>query len=246
MIALVAAVPFESEMLRRCLPEAQELPGGFALSVGEIAGRPVGLLTTGIGKANAAAASAVLLAHRPIEAVVNFGCAGAFPESGLETGDLALAEAEIFGDEGAMTPSGFLDMKALGLPLHTEGEAHYYNRLSCDGSLLERCRPLLGRFAEKVGRRLAEGPFVTVSCGSGAEQNARALAARTGAVCENMEGAAIVQVCRRFAVPALEIRGISNLTVDRDTSAWDLGGAARFAQEAVLELLANWPDGARS
>ncbi|NIQ93069.1 MAG: futalosine hydrolase, partial [Desulfuromonadales bacterium] len=96
----------------------------------------VGLLTTGIGKSNAAAGVAVLLALRQVEAVVNFGCGGAFPASGLETGDLAVADAEFFGDEGALTPDGFVDMEGLGLPLHSEGDRDYFNRIPCDADLL--------------------------------------------------------------------------------------------------------------
>ncbi|HKL48978.1 MAG TPA: futalosine hydrolase [Desulfuromonadales bacterium] len=243
MIALVAAVPFESELLSRSLCGSEELPGGFPLVYGDIAGQSVVLLAAGIGKANAAAATAILLSHKKIDALLNFGCGGALPGSGLRVGDLALAEAEIFGDEGALTPGGFLDMEALGLPLHVETGQRYYNRLLCDRSLAEQVRPLLREFAAEFGRRLVEGPFVTISCGSGIEKSGRELAARTGGICENMEGAAILQVCRRFGVPSLELRGISNRTVDRDLSGWDLKGAAAIAEKAVQRLLERWPGG---
>ncbi|MFO7982767.1 MAG: futalosine hydrolase [Desulfuromonadales bacterium] len=243
MIALVAAVPFESEPLSSSLCGSEELPGGFRVVYGDIAGQSVVLLAAGIGKANAAAATAILLSHRKIDALLNFGCGGALPGSGLEVGDLALAEAEIFGDEGALTPTGFLDMGALGLPLHDETGLLYYNRLPGDSSLAAQVRPLLREFADESGRRLVEGPFVTVSCGSGIEKSARELAARTGGICENMEGAAILQVCRRFGVPSLELRGISNLTVDRDLSGWDLKGAACIAGQAVQRILERWPAG---
>lgn len=241
MIALVAAVPFESELLRRSLRGSEELPGGFRVVYGDIAGQSVALLAAGIGKANAAAATAILLSHKKIDALLNFGCGGALPGSGLEVGDLALAEAEIFGDEGALTPAGFLDMEALGLPLHNETGRLYYNRLPLDSSLAGKVRPLLREFAAEFSRHMVEGPFVTISCGSGIEKSGRELAARTGGICENMEGAAILQVCRRFGVPSLELRGISNLTVDRDLSGWDLKGAASIAEKAVQRLLERWP-----
>ena len=42
------------------------------------------------------------------------GIGGAYPSSGLNVGDVASAEIEIYGDLGAQSPSGFLDMQALG------------------------------------------------------------------------------------------------------------------------------------
>ena len=64
---------------------------------------------------------------------------------------------------------------------------------------------------------------------------------RTGAICENMEGAAVALACRQLSVPLLEIRGISNRVEDRDTSRWDLTTAMAAVQEAVISLLEKWP-----
>lgn len=240
MIALLAAVPFESELTRRRLAPCEVLDcGGFELYRGRLAGRAVTLLHTGVGKANAAAAAtALVLLQRP-QRLILFGCGGAFAGSGLAPGDLALASREIFGDEGAVTPDGFLDLEALGFPLLRRGSARYFNTFPLDPVGQAEALPRLQQFCRERGRRLALGPFVTVSTCSGSDPVAVQLETRSGGICENMEGAAVAAVCLRYGLPLLELRGISNRVGDRDLAAWDLRGGAAVAEEALLALLAG-------
>jgi futalosine hydrolase len=83
---------------------------------------------------------------------------------------------------------------------------------------------------------------VTVSTCTGTTARAIEIEARTGGICENMEGAAVALACRQLSVPLLEIRGISNLVEDRDSRRWDLANAMAAAQEAVIILLEKWPE----
>lgn len=240
MIALLVAMPFESELLRRRLAPCEVRDcAGFELYLGRLAGHAVALLHTGFGKANAAAAATALqLLQRP-ERMLQLGCGGAFAGSGLAPGDLALATAEIFGDEGVITPDGFLDLETLNYPLLRRGTARYYDRFPVDAALTDAALPRLQAFCAERGRKLATGPFVTVSTCSGAQGVGARLEARTGGVCENMEGAAVAQVCVRYGVPFFELRGISNHVEDRNLDGWDLQGGATIAQEAVLALLGD-------
>jgi futalosine hydrolase len=82
-------------------------------------------------------------------------------------------------------------------------------------------------------------PFVTVTSCTGTDAAARAIEARTGGVVESMEGAAIAHVAHLHGVPVGEVRGISNIVTDRDTSTWRLKEAARAAQEAVVSWIAR-------
>ena len=82
---------------------------------------------------------------------------------------------------------------------------------------------------------------MTVSTCTGTTARAIEIETRTGAICENMEGAAVALACRQLSVPLLEIRGISNRVEDRDTSRWDLTTAMLAVQEAVISLLEKWP-----
>ena len=56
-----------------------------------------------------------------------------------------------------------------------------------------------------------------------------------------MEGAAVALACQQMSAPLLEIRGISNLVEDRDTSRWELATGMAAAQNAILDLLQAWP-----
>jgi futalosine hydrolase len=56
-------------------------------------------------------------------------------------------------------------------------------------------------------------------------------------MCENMEGAAVVRVCREFNLPSAELRCISNYVEDRDLSTWCLPEAAAKAAHTAIQLV---------
>ena len=180
----------------------------------------IALVRTGVGVVNAAHGLTLALARRPTKAVVVCGVGGAYPGSNLEIGDVACAESECYGDLGAMSDQGFLDMQALGFPV-IDGAPPLYNVL-----------PL------QIFPSARRARFVTLSTCTGTDEDARALVARTGGGVESMEGAAIAHVAHLLGVPVGEIRGISNLVGRRDRSTWRLHEAAAAAQEALLEWIA--------
>jgi futalosine hydrolase len=179
------------------------------------------LLCTGVGPVNAAHAVTLAVARQRPDAIVVCGVGGAYPGSGLGIGDVVCADLECYGDLGADSPAGFLDMKALGFPV-IAGPEPVYNDL-----------PLQ---IYPVERRVT---FVTVSTCTGTDAAARAIAARTGGAVENMEGAAVAHVARLHDIPVGEVRGISNLVTERDTSTWRLREAALAAQEALVVWLSR-------
>ena len=180
----------------------------------------VAIIRTGVGPVNAAHAVTMFLATTGARQIVACGVAGAYPGSGLEVGDVVCAATERYGDLGAASPSGFLDMAALGFPV-VEAPTPLFNELPMQ--------------LFPVHRRV---PFVTVSCCTGTDSAARDIEKRTNGAVENMEGAAIAHVAHLHKVPVGEVRGISNIVTDRDTKAWKLKEAASAAQEAVLAWIA--------
>ncbi len=184
-----------------------------------IAGRSIALLRTGVGPVNAAFALTRFLSENDVRAVLNCGVGGAYPSSVLAPGETACAESETYGDLGADSPTGFLDMKALGFPL-IAGSDPVYNRLPLD------------LFPAK--RRV---PFVTCTTCTGTDAAARTLVERTGGVVESMEGAAIVHVARLMGVKVGEVRGISNMVGNRERSAWRIPEAAAAAQASLIEWI---------
>jgi futalosine hydrolase len=139
-----------------------------------------------------------------------------------------------------MTRQGFLDMESLGLPTIEKAGRRHFNRFPTSPLLRKSAEAILAQTAEAGGKTCRTGPFVTVSTCSGLAEAGRTLARRTGGICENMEGAAVAQVCTLHDVPFLELRGVSNLVEDRDLSRWDLAAGAQAAQRALLALLATW------
>jgi futalosine hydrolase len=179
----------------------------------------VTIVCTGVGPVNAAHAVTLAITRQRLDAIVICGVGGGYPGSGLAVGDVVSADVECYGDLGASSRSGFLDMKTLGFPV-IAGAEPIYNDLPLQVFPTER-----------------RAKFVTVNTCTGIEASARQLAARTGGAVENMEGAAIAHVALIHGIPVGQLRGISNLVTDRDHGAWRVRDAAVAAQEALLAWL---------
>ena len=237
-LALVCSVPLECERLAAALADRAEVVIGRKRAwTGMLDGAPVVLLAAGMGKTNAAQGLTALLETREARGVVGFGVGGAYVESGLDVGDVALASAAIYGDEGVLAPDGWLSTEGIGIPLVERENERIFNEFRLDPPLVERARSAL----EAAGFRVRVGPFVTVSNCSGTAARGAELAARFGAVAEGMEGAALAHVAALYGVPFLELRAVSNLVEDRDLARWRLREAAEAAQLAVRALAAAWP-----
>ena len=201
-LVLCVATQLESTILRQ---ELHDAPG-------------VRIIHTGVGPVNAAHALTLAIAASKPAQIIVCGIGGAYPSSGLKVGDVACADVEIYGDLGAQSPTGFLDMKALGFAV-IDTQPPLFNELPMQLLPIER-----------------RVRFVTVSTCTGIDAVAREIESRTGGVIENMEGAAIAHVARLHDVPAGEVRGISNIVTNRDPRTWRLREASEAAQHAVL----NW------
>lgn len=74
------------------------------------------LCISGIGMVNAAiVATRIIDAYSP-SMIISIGIGGAYRNSGLDIGDIALAETEIYGDTGIIMNGDFQDLKTIGLP----------------------------------------------------------------------------------------------------------------------------------
>ena len=166
------------------------------------------LVVSGIGKANAAGATARSLDLQRHDRVVSAGIAGALPGSSLEIGSIVAAEACVYSEEGIETPDGFLDCGQMGFPLGDfPGRA-----VPVDAGVLS----WLSTVSDRIGK------IATVSTCSGTDELARRVVERTGAIAEAMEGAAVVQVARRLGVAGGELRVVSNTTGDRGRQVWKI------------------------
>ena len=203
MVLVAVATAFEGTLLR------ERLAGR----------RDVKVVVTGVGPVNAAHATTLAIVEEKPDAIIVCGVGGAYPTSGLKVGDVVSASVEIYGDLGAQSPSGFLDMKALGFPVIVTPTV-LFNELPMQIFPTPRCVR-----------------FVTVSTCTGTESVAHQIASRTNGAVENMEGAAVAHVAHLHGIPVGEVRGISNLVTNRDVKSWKMKEAAVAAQEALISWL---------
>lgn len=226
-VGLISAVPFESLLLLGGMKYGKKLSP--SITVGRVGGSRVVHFTSGMGIANAAYAATVLCERFAPSEVVVFGVGGAYPGSGLAPGDVVLAEKEVYADTGVLMKDGLHGVEEIGIELLKKGGRKYFNEFPLDGRLLKKAARRLGS--------VRAGVFATVNASTGTMERATEIVERYDAVCENMEGAAALHVCKRYGVPVLELRGISNVIPERDRGKWDLELASEKCQRALLKLV---------
>ena len=192
--------------------------GGLPRAIG---GEELRLVETGVGPVNAAFALTRELTARPARAVIVCGVGGAYPRSGLQIGDVVCASTETYGDLGADSPTGFLDMQALGFPV-IDADPPIFNTMALDLFPVPK-----------------QAPFVTCATCTGTDVKAAEIQQRTGGAVESMEGAALVHVARLMGVKIGEVRGISNAAGARDRDSWRLDDAAAAARRAVVDWIGS-------
>jgi futalosine hydrolase len=192
------------------------------------------LAITGIGAVNTAHVLTQYLAmNRAPAMVIQTGIAGAYVPANIEVGAVLLADTEIYGDLGVMTPAGWRPLEEIGIPLVEAAgrrEARF-NYFPLDAGLVQRAVKAAGTAVARTGK------FLTLSQVTGVRVLGDALYERFGALCESMEGAAAAHICALHDVPFLEVRGVSNLVEDRDRKKWKIAEASEAAQKVVLTLL---------
>jgi futalosine hydrolase len=228
-IALMVAAPIESRELMPCI---EPLPDGSegVISKGLLHGKSILFSHCGIGKVNAAHSATLLLEYLKPDILILFGIGGAYAEAGV--GDVVIAESENYGEEGIMTPSGWKPMEFIGFPL-LKNDQEYFNTFAMDRDLWQ----LAFEISKDIGLKVLSGNFITVSQCSGTRKTGEIIRERFNGICENMEGAAVAHICAKYAVPMIEIRGISNIIEDRDLKKWNIPLAVSNCSKAVNEVV---------
>jgi futalosine hydrolase len=177
------------------------------------------LIVAGIGPASAAAATATALALGSYDVCLSLGICGAYRGT-ADIGDTVVATGLVAADLGADSPEGFLGTGALGWAEDVS---------TVDPALLKAVVDRLGD--------VVTGPVLTVSTVTGTRARADELGLRHGGVAEAMEGWGVLTAALRHAVPVLEVRTVSNLVEDRDTSTWDIRAALAALTRVGTQLL---------
>jgi futalosine hydrolase len=235
LIGLISAVSSEGEFLVREMKNVRKRVHGHLLFYkGKVLGKDVVYAVSGIGKTNAAHATALLVQNYSPSVIIDFGVGGAYPGKGLKVGDIAVATKEIYADEGVLLKDGFHPLNLIGIPLLRKPRKRYFNEFPVD-------RRLAGAVLRSAGHiaHTRPGIFNTVSLCTGTSGRARELGERFNAICESMEGAAIIHLCNLYGIPCCEVRGISNIVEDRDIAKWDIRLAAENCQKTVIDFLGS-------
>lgn len=174
----------------------------------------VEMLVTGIGPVEAAACVSRALAQGPYDLVISAGIAGAF-EGAADIGEGVVVAEEIFE----------LDLETSN-PIALPDGAQVIDRAGSDLSLVDRL--------VEVGYRSVRG--ITVPRVTATDATAARLGA-FGAGIESMEGFAVLRAAEIAGVPAIEVRGISNIVCDRARSRWDFAAGVAGAEKVLNALL---------
>lgn len=225
-IAIIGAMEQEVTLLRAQIENLKtHTIAGFEFYTGQLAGKDIILLRSGIGKVNAAISTTILLHHFKPNSVINTGSAGGF-DPDLEVGDLVISNAVTHHDVD-LTPFGYAAGQVAGLPEVFTPDAHLIAQA-------EKALANLGGINYKLGLIASGDRFMHQPADvSATREKFPAMIA-----CE-MEAAGVAQVCHQFQVPFVIIRALSDIAGKENVLAFDefLEVAAEQSTKVILEFL---------
>jgi adenosylhomocysteine nucleosidase len=209
----VLGVPEEIAPIERRLADTQsERIGSTVVTIGALEGRRVVAARSGIGKVNAAVATTVVIEHFHPDAIVFSGTAGAI-DPALSPGDVVIGTKVAQHDIGRATGDGFIRRptrdSVTGEPNPMFFDAPDRLLAAARRAASEVTLPFVQRPGGQQRPRVQEGVIVTGDMFV-ADQARRDDLRAFGATAVEMEGAAMVQVCRQFSTPCLVVRGITD------------------------------------
>jgi len=178
------------------------------------------VVQSGIGPVEAAIATARALAATRYTLVINTGIAGGFRDH-VSVGDSVAVFEDYYVEIG----------REDGLELDLPSGAMLDEKVVSDPRLLSPYKEGL------LGSQLGIG--VTSATVTTSDERAAYLAKRFNPSVESMEGFAVLRAARRASVPAIELRGISNLVGNRASNEWDFKAGRDAAVRAVDAFLDN-------
>lgn len=225
-VAIIGAMEQEIELLKNRLEVAETFRlGAFEAYRGRLAGKTVVLARSGIGKVNAAVATAWVVNQFAPDAVVNTGSAGGLGK-GLKVGDVVI---------GLETAHHDVDVTAFG---YTWGQVPQLPaRYAADAALAAAATEAAQAFegAAVVQGLVVSGDQFVHSSDKVAEIRSRF----EGVQAVEMEAAAIAQSCHQLGVPFVVVRAVSDSADEKADISFEtfLQTAAVSSANMVLRLL---------
>ena len=221
-IGIIVAMDAELRHFLERIEVSHEAQDGIWLDrFGGVGGHSLTIVRSGMGMVNAAAATQRLLqAHQP-RAIINFGCSGAHRRDVLP-GDVVIGDRSV--NHGAVHILASGEELFKGTAYDVGGETMSSSDLRSDPELVGLAHRAASGWKPEPWPREAGWPAAVpyrepeihtgavASADIWTQAHARLdlLHGRHSTLCEDMEAAAIAQVCAMHATPFLPIKDISN------------------------------------
>ena len=158
------------------------------------------LIESGIGKVNAGFSTQILIREFEVDCVINLGVAGSVSKEVKKT-DIVVAENLVQHD---------FDLTSFGREKGTIPNVGKY--INCDKYLLSIAKKI------KLNNNVFYGAIASGDIFVYEEAMGKKINNKFGALCVEMEGAAIAQVCYLCKTPFLVIRSISDSPYEKDNN----------------------------
>lgn len=167
--------------------------------------------------------------------LINTGIAGAYPDSGMKPGDIAIGKSEVYGDVGMELPS--LNDNSMPGFQHL-GQTDF-------GCWYKQCLPLAWRHVPIINSRAYQclpGAGCSVNVCTGTHATALRRQSQWGAAFETMEGAAAAHAGWLYQIPVVEIRAISNMADNRNITSGSIKNALSSLTQYLESVKGIWQD----
>ena len=166
---------------------------------------------SGIGVLNTAFYLTLAISKIAPDLIIQVGIGGAFKNSGLKIGDIAIAEKEIFVDQS--------EIKNIKKVYETNKK--------------------INSFLENILKKeiIKKGIFITSSTVTTSENRTKKFETEFEPIIENMEGASLFHCANLFKTPYAEIRAVSNFVGERDKQKWNTKLAFENINRVVKSIM---------
>ena len=220
-LGIIGAMTVEVETLKEQMQSLTESRrAGMTFYEGTLEGLPVVVVQCGVGKVNAALCVQILCDCFGVTHVVNTGIAGSLCAE-LDIGDLVVSRDAMYHDF-TCSAFGYPEGQVPGMPQTYDADEQL---MACAFAAAEQVNP--GH--TKVGRVASGDQFVSEKALK------EKIISLTGALCTEMEGAAIAHAAYRNEVPFVILRAISDKaddSADMDYPTFEKIAAHRCAEVA--------------
>lgn len=198
MIGIICAMNIEVEGLKALMDNPDVLKkAGLEFISGKISDKDIVLLECGIGKVNAAVGTQIMIDSFNPDVIINSGIAGSLSKD-LIVGDIVISSECVEHD---------MNLVALDEP---RGQIHFADETRIDIPADKEIAEKLAECCQNLGSHVRIGRIATGDMFVSYIGQREAIAYEFGALCCEMEGAAVGHVCYMNKVPFAILRSISD------------------------------------